>query len=173
MVHSHTLFTLLQVLAVAVATYYFAALIQTTLHVFLGHDRRGGIFFRAHLGNHHALYSRVFTTKNYVDEDESLTVYYLLPTALFSALAFWLLPLAFAVTVLGGFLFSFTAHVYVHVQYHLEDSSLDRLPWFRRRKHLHKLHHEQPNRNFGVLEFVWDRFLGTYTEHSIAERRYE
>jgi sterol desaturase/sphingolipid hydroxylase (fatty acid hydroxylase superfamily) len=159
-----------EVLAVALGTYYLAALIQTVLHQALGHHRQGGKFFRAHLGNHHAIYSRIFTTKSYIDEDESLTVYYLAPVAICSALAFWLLPLPFAVTVLSAFLFSFTAHVYVHVQYHLEDSVLERSRWFRRRRYLHQLHHEQPNRNFGVMEFFWDRLLGTYTSTSIAAR---
>jgi sterol desaturase/sphingolipid hydroxylase (fatty acid hydroxylase superfamily) len=161
---------LIELSTVAVSTYYLAALVQMVLHMTLGHKRQGGPFFRAHLGNHHAIYNRIFTSKSYIDEDESLTVYYLSPIVICSALGFWLLPMAFALTVLGSFFFSFAAHVYVHVQYHLEDSVLERFKWFRQRKYLHQLHHEQPNRNFGVMEFIWDRVLGTYTSTSIASR---
>lgn len=154
----------------AVGTHYFATLIQTLLHRAVGHRRAGGRLCRAHMLNHHAIYRRTYTAPAYLDEEQSLTVYYLSPIAACTALAFWLLSPLFAVTVLAAFLLSMAAHAYVHVQYHLDGSTLARFSWFRRRQRLHQLHHEQPNRNFGVLEFFWDRLLGTYTSQSIAKR---
>jgi len=150
-----------------VVTHYLACFIQTVLHARLGHHRSGGHFFRAHLRNHHAIYSRVFTAVRYVGEDQSLTAYYLMPIGLCSAVAFWLLPTALAATVVAAFLASLGLHVYLHVQYHLDHSILDSFRWFRRRQRLHRVHHEQPNRNFGVVEFFWDRVLGTYSEEEI------
>lgn len=161
---------ILALASVALGTHYFATLIQTLLHRAVGHRRAGGRLCRAHMLNHHAIYRRIFTAPTYLDEEQSLTVYYLLPILACTALAFCLLPPPFAVTVLATFLLSMAAHAFVHVQYHLEGSALARFGWFRRRQRLHHLHHEQPSRNFGVLEFFWDRLLGTFTNRSVAKR---
>ena len=162
------LFQIFKFAAAVVITHYLACLIQTVLHAQLGHHRAGGSMFRTHLRNHHAIYSRVFTAAHYIDEDQSLTAYYLLPITICAALAFWLLPLALALTVIATFLVSLAMHVYLHVEYHLENSVWNNYGWFRRRQRLHRIHHELPNRNFGVIEFVWDRVLGTYSEEELA-----
>jgi sterol desaturase/sphingolipid hydroxylase (fatty acid hydroxylase superfamily) len=57
---------------------------------------------------------------------------------------------------------SFYAHVYVDKQYHVAGSWLGRLSWFRRRQQLHFVHHQHANCNFAVIDFFWDRLLGTY-----------
>jgi sterol desaturase/sphingolipid hydroxylase (fatty acid hydroxylase superfamily) len=154
--------------AAVIGTHYFACLIQMVLHARLGHRRSGGTMFRAHLRNHHAIYSSLFTAPAYIQEDESLTVFYLAPIAACALLAFGLLPRVLAIVVTTSFLVSLAAHVFLHVQYHLESSALRRFQWFRSRQNLHRLHHEQPNKNFGVVEFVWDRLLGTYTDEDFA-----
>jgi sterol desaturase/sphingolipid hydroxylase (fatty acid hydroxylase superfamily) len=162
---------LFELVAVAIGTYYAACFIQTVLHAQLGHDRRGGHVFRTHIRQHHAIYSDVFTSSEYLEEDESLTPLYLLPIVVVTALAFWILPLLLASTVLAVFMFSLWLHAYVHVQFHLEHSALSRFEWFRRRQQLHRIHHEIPNTNFGVLDFVCDRLLGTYREDLPAAQR--
>jgi sterol desaturase/sphingolipid hydroxylase (fatty acid hydroxylase superfamily) len=57
---------------------------------------------------------------------------------------------------------SFYAHVILDRAYHLEGSWLLRFAWFRRKQALHFIHHRHANVNFAVIEFFWDRLLGTY-----------
>jgi sterol desaturase/sphingolipid hydroxylase (fatty acid hydroxylase superfamily) len=52
---------------------------------------------------------------------------------------------------------------------------LGRFSWFRRKQQLHFIHHRHGNYNFAVIDFFWDRLLGTYrrveSETSVASRR--
>ena len=57
---------------------------------------------------------------------------------------------------------SFYAHVYFDKAYHVEGSRLERFAWFRRKQQLHFVHHLHANTNFAVIDFFWDRLLGTY-----------
>jgi hypothetical protein len=57
---------------------------------------------------------------------------------------------------------SFYAHVLFDKEYHVEESRLQRLAWFRRKQELHFVHHRHANSNFAVIHFFWDRILGTY-----------
>ncbi|HQT80009.1 MAG TPA: hypothetical protein PLD10_23455, partial [Rhodopila sp.] len=57
---------------------------------------------------------------------------------------------------------SFYAHVFFDVEYHVEGSWLGGFAWFRRMRDLHFVHHRHANCNFAVIDFFWDRVLGTY-----------
>ncbi len=63
---------------------------------------------------------------------------------------------------------SFCLHVYLDKQYHAEGSCLTRLAWFRRKQQLHFVHHLHANTNFAVIDFFWDRLLGTYRSPDTA-----
>ena len=54
------------------------------------------------------------------------------------------------------------AHVFIDKEYHVEGSPLERFAWFRRKRQLHFAHHLHANSNFAVIDFFWDRMLGTY-----------
>ena len=57
---------------------------------------------------------------------------------------------------------SFSAHVYLDKQYHTDGSILARFAWFRRKQQLHFVHHLHGDSNFAVIDFFWDRVLGTF-----------
>lgn len=152
-----------------VATHYLACFIQMFLHASLGHNRRASFMFREHIRNHHSNYSEIYTTPRYIDEETSLTLYYLIPVTGCIILAFLLLPFSLAITVMATLLASLVLYVYFHVQYHLDYSWWQRFAWFRRRQFLHRIHHERPDKNFGVLDSMWDRLLGTFSDEEIAE----
>jgi sterol desaturase/sphingolipid hydroxylase (fatty acid hydroxylase superfamily) len=57
---------------------------------------------------------------------------------------------------------SFCGHYYIDNQYHVAGSWLGRFSWFRRKQQLHFIHHRHGNCNFAVIDFFWDRLLGTY-----------
>jgi sterol desaturase/sphingolipid hydroxylase (fatty acid hydroxylase superfamily) len=152
-----------------VTAHYLACFIQMFLHASLGHNRRAGFIFREHIRNHHANYSEIYTTARYVDEKISLTLYYFIPLTGCAILAFLLLPFSLAIAVMVSLLASLTLHVYFHVQYHLDYSLWQRFAWFRHRQFLHRIHHEHPDKNFGVLDSMWDRLLGTYADEEIND----
>ncbi len=146
-----------------IITHYVASFVQASLHCFVGHRKIGGVFRKNHLRYHHAIYSRnVMASDKYIDEEKSLTVYYVIPAALLGSVSYVLLPLGIFLVHISSLTFSFYAHVYVHVQYHLKDPWLKRFDWFRRKQQLHILHHKNGSKNFAVLEFFWDRVFGTF-----------
>jgi sterol desaturase/sphingolipid hydroxylase (fatty acid hydroxylase superfamily) len=51
---------------------------------------------------------------------------------------------------------------YIDNQYHIVESWLGRFYWFRRKQQLHFIHHCDKTYNFAVIDFFWDRLLGTY-----------
>ncbi|HEY6433442.1 MAG TPA: hypothetical protein VIZ17_15795, partial [Acetobacteraceae bacterium] len=57
---------------------------------------------------------------------------------------------------------SFYAHVYLDKEYHVQEPTLARFAWFRRKQQLHFVHHLHADSNFAVIDFFWDRLLGTY-----------
>jgi sterol desaturase/sphingolipid hydroxylase (fatty acid hydroxylase superfamily) len=57
---------------------------------------------------------------------------------------------------------SFCGHYYIDSQYHVAGSWLGRFSSFSRKQQLHFIHHRHGNCNFAVIDFFWDRLLGTY-----------
>lgn len=140
-----------------------ASLAQNQLHRWLGHTVIGGALRRIHVGSHHALYpSSHMVARRYEESEASLTALYLLPAGALASLFFWLLPVALAAGVTLGLGASFAAHVYLHEHYHLSGSWLRRYAWFRRRRLLHAIHHRDGTKNFGLIDFFWDRLFGTF-----------
>jgi sterol desaturase/sphingolipid hydroxylase (fatty acid hydroxylase superfamily) len=41
-------------------------------------------------------------------------------------------------------------------------SGLQWFAWLRRKQELHFVHHRHADSNFAVIDFFWDRILGTY-----------
>jgi len=86
----------------------------------------------------------------------------LIPTLLLGAGLYFLLPLGLFLAMVLASAASFAAHVYFDKVYHVSGSRLERFAWFRRKQQLHFVHHVHANTNFAVIDFFWDRLLGTY-----------
>ena len=86
-------------------------------------------------------------------------------------LSYLFLRLDLFMVQLAAMSLSFYGHVYIDKQYHVAGSWLGRFSWFRRRQQLHFLHHRHANYNFAVIDFFWDRLLGTY--RTSLPRRFE
>jgi sterol desaturase/sphingolipid hydroxylase (fatty acid hydroxylase superfamily) len=146
-----------------IGTHLVISCSQTLLHYWLGHRRLGGLFFRNHVNFHHRFYARGhLASATYQDKAGNNTPFFLIPTILAAVAAFFVLPLALflAMTLAAGT--SFYAHVYFDKAYHVEGSLLQRFGWFRHMQQLHFVHHLHANSNFAVIDFFWDRLLGTY-----------
>jgi sterol desaturase/sphingolipid hydroxylase (fatty acid hydroxylase superfamily) len=149
--------------ATAVVAHLLISLGQTLFHRHLGHSRLGGRFFKNHIQFHHAHYAgdHVVST-HYLDNGDNNTLFFLMPVAVVVGLSYFFLRLDLLVVQLAVMLLSFCAHYYIDNQYHVAGSWLDRFSWFRRNQQLHFVHHRHGNRNFAVIDFFWDRLLGTY-----------
>ena len=149
----------------AVGTHLVMSCGQTLMHYFLGHRRIGGILFHNHINYHHARYARGHLTST-VPEDGAgnNTPYFYIPVLLAGAVAYFVLPLDLFMAMTVGAAVSFYLHVWFDNAYHAEGSYLERFAWFRRKQQLHFVHHLHANANFAVIDFFWDRALGTYRE---------
>jgi sterol desaturase/sphingolipid hydroxylase (fatty acid hydroxylase superfamily) len=149
--------------ATAVGTHLAVSFSQTFLHYRLAHRPLGGKFFRDHMNFHHTYYSRDhLVSKIYMSEDGNLTPFFLIPSAALGVGAYFLLPFAFFVVLVVSCAASFYAHVFFDKEYHVEGSKFLRFAWFRRKQQLHFVHHRHANTNFAVIDFFWDRVLGTF-----------
>jgi sterol desaturase/sphingolipid hydroxylase (fatty acid hydroxylase superfamily) len=147
----------------AVGTHLVLSSGQTLFHYGLGHHRLGGIFYRNHIRFHHTHYAKGhLVSSTYRGNDGNNTPYFLIPTVLVAGTMYLVLPLTLFVVMIAASAVSFGAHVFLDKQYHAERPRLARFAWFRRRQQLHFVHHLHENSNFAVIDFFWDRILGTY-----------
>jgi sterol desaturase/sphingolipid hydroxylase (fatty acid hydroxylase superfamily) len=147
----------------AICTHLVVSSSQTLFHYGLGHHRIGGIFYRNHIQFHHTHYAKGhLVSSTYRGNDGNNTPYFLIPTILVAGAMFLVLPFTLFVVMTAASAGSFGAHVYLDKQYHAEESILARFAWFRRKQQLHFVHHLHANSNFAVIDFFWDRLLGTY-----------
>ena len=152
---------LLCVLA-AVCTRLVISIGQTLFHYGLGHHQIGGIFYRNHIRFHRVHYAKGHLVSSTHRRNEgNNTPYFLIPTILVAGGLYLVLPLNLFVVTIATSAASFSAHVYLDKQYHAEGSPLARFTWFRRKQELHFVHHLHGDSNFAVMDFFWDKVLGT------------
>jgi|SRR5579864_8465477 len=148
---------------IAMISHCIVSLGQTIFHRYLGHSRLGGRFFKNHIQFHHTHYAGDHVISNrYLDNGDNNTLFFVMPVAVLVGLGYWFLRLDLLAVQLAAMSLSFYAHYYLDNQYHVEGSWLSHFPWFRRKQHLHFIHHRDANCNFAVIDFFWDRLLGTY-----------
>ena len=139
---------------------------RTLMHRWLGHHPLGARFFHNHINFHHRYYARGhLTSAVYSGTDGNNTPFFLIPTILVGGVLFFVLPLNLFVVMALASAASFYAHVFIDKEYHVEGS---RLEYFcvvlvdEPRWQLHFAHHLHASSNFAVIDFFWDRMLGTY-----------
>ena len=155
----------------AVCTHLVISIGQTLFHYGLGHHRIGGILYRNHIRFHHTHYAKGhLVSSTYRGNEGNNTPYLLIPTILVAGGMYLVLPLNLFVVTITASVVSFSAHVYLDKQYHTEGSILARFAWFRRKQQLHFVHHLHGDSNFAVIDFFWDRVLGTFRSPDTAPR---
>lgn len=164
--------TISWMLAGLLVGHILASFLQTILHRVLGHSPIGAWLQSLHIGEHHSLYSgEQLRMPSYHDDEKSLTLFYLIPAGMLVALFCWLMPAALAAGASAGVLLSYWAHSFLHTQFHLTHSRLERVPGFRQLRALHMVHHRQHNRNFAVIDLYWDRLMGTFSPSVKVDRQ--
>ena len=151
------------VLVTAAATHLLVSFSQTVMHRALGHRPLGGRLFRNHIRFHHVYYSKDhLVSPTYLGAEGNNTPFFAIPAVLVAVCAYLVLPLYLAIAMAVTCAASFYAHVFFDKEYHVEGSRFKRFAWFRRKQALHFVHHHHANTNFAVIDFFWDRVLGTY-----------
>ena len=147
----------------ATSTHLVMSLGQTLFHRHLGHRSLGGIFCRNHVHFHHVHYSGDhIVSVHHGNNEGNNTPFFLIPTVLVVGLSYLIMRFDLFVVQLAAMSLSFYGHVYLDKQYHLAGSWLDRFSWFKRKQQLHFIHHRHADCNFAVIDYFWDRLLGTY-----------
>ena len=109
-------------------------------------------------------------SSTYRGDEGNNTPYFLIPTVFAAAGISFALPFDLFLMAAVASTASFYAHVYLDKEYHVEGSKLARFAWFRRKQQLPFVHHLYANCNFAVIDFFWDRVLGTYRNPDIDGR---
>jgi len=155
-------------LVTAVATHSVMSFVQTVMHYKLGHHPIGGRFFRNHISVHHIYYSKhQLVSATYLNDKANNTPFFLIPICLVGVFTYLILPTEIFLTEIVASAASFYAHIFFDKEYHVEGSRLQRFAWFRHMQELHFVHHRYDNCNFAVIDFYWDRALGTYRRPDI------
>jgi hypothetical protein len=150
-------------LLTAVSTHLVMSFGQTLMHCKLGHHPMGGRFFRNHINFHHTYYSEgKLVSGKYLAEDGNNTPFFVPLCLLVGMCTYFILPFDLFVVQVMVCVASFYAHVFFDKEYHVEGSRLRRFAWFRRMQALHFAHHRHADCNFAVIDFFWDRMIGTY-----------
>ena len=152
-----------------VVTYYVMAIMQTLLHRAFGHRNIVRRIFAGHSLGHHRDYRKdALLSDRYIDSEVSVVSYYGIPVVIFGMAVL----IGGNLVVFGGYCagaaLAFWLHYYLHEQYHLSGSRLERFAWFRRKRELHFVHHRYVRRNYAIVEFWIDRLAGTLQESSSA-----
>ena len=146
-------------------THHAASIIQLSLHRVLGHRKKCGYISRIHAHEHHGIYSKdLLVSESYLDEAQSVDYFYAIPIVLLATCVFLITRRDIFLVHIATLGLSTFAHLYLHVQYHLRNTWLKRYQWFKRKQRLHLLHHRDMTRNYAVIEFFWDRVLGTFED---------
>jgi sterol desaturase/sphingolipid hydroxylase (fatty acid hydroxylase superfamily) len=99
-----------------------------------------------------------------------ITYAFLIPIVIVSSVAYRIFPLEFFIAVVSGSAASYLLQIYLHTHYHLSESWLLRYPWFRQLKELHRIHHIYPDKNYGLINFYFDRVSGNFLKGKSIER---
>jgi hypothetical protein len=166
----------LHLAATCLGTFKAVTFAQAILHRWIGHGRLIRSIHERHIRSHHSLFKgRQFDAPTYTMEEKSVSHTYFPVAAAMGTFSYWLLPLDLAVVSLLSLVVTIGTHIYLHEHFHLTGSWLLRFSWFRRLKELHKVHHAAPRKNFGIIDYSWDRLFGTFSpakrDHVIQETR--
>jgi len=145
------------------AVFETACLIQAMLHRLVGHGSLLSWLGQIHLGSHHAFYTpRHYESTSYNVHEEGLGYTFLPIAAGAMVSAYFLLPGLLVAAVCLALIAVFWAHDYVHKHFHIKNSWMLRYGWFRKKKEIHRIHHVNAGKNYGVLTTLWDRLTGTF-----------
>jgi AcrR family transcriptional regulator len=138
--------------------------LEYVIHRWLGHERRflrrrWNLFAREHV-RHHSVGDYFAPARK-----KAVLVLIVTPTiaALLSLVAGWTLSLAYALGLIGFYLYYEWLHLHLHT--HAPSTAYGR--WARKNHFFHHFH--DPSKNHGVTSGLWDRVFGTHVTPQVVE----
>jgi hypothetical protein len=163
------LFTAAAAPFVAAVTYYLTALVQTVFHRWFGHQPRVETIHHNHVTGHHATYSGGhLLSESWEASERHVLWYYAFPLLPVAAGASLLLPFALFLVHIASVAASVWVHLWLHRQYHLRETWLNRYAWFRCKQRLHFVHHRHATSNYAIIEYRLDRLMGTFSDRPVT-----
>lgn len=136
------------------------------------HKEWMGRLHRSHMAHHEQHYpSHDFSSDVYREagkDNTTWTFVVLGSPIILTPIVLWCLHVVDGATMLSmlsgvglvGFL-----NIYVHDWLHLNVHATHRISHVRRLIAIHRVHHEDMGKNFGIYSFVWDRICGTFSKN--------
>lgn len=136
------------------------------------HQEWSGMFYKAHMNHHTIQYPpEDFTSDTYRSAGKDNTLWYFVLAFLpimamvvashfFLGVSVWTCACILASMIGTGLL-----HDYMHDAFHLNKTVWKYLPGFERLRELHKIHHIDQSKNFGIFNFSLDKLFKTYKDN--------
>lgn len=152
------------------------AIVGTSLFGYLVHRALHkpwmGVFHTKHMTHHETLYPAedFYSEGTYRSAGKDSTTWTFLLLGLPLVAAPFLAAHVGAVSLTTGFvllaevLLMGWLHDFIHDRLHIKDHVLQMVPLFSRWAELHRSHHVDMSKNFGIFSFVWDRVFGTFRQ---------
>ncbi len=160
------IFTILTIAASAAATTFLG---YWTHRLF--HKSISGPFYNAHMSHHTVQYPPGdFTSDEYRSAGKNNTLWYFAlafsPLMIMIVLSHFLFGVS--IWTCGCILASMIAtgylHDYMHDGFHLNKSFWQYMPGFHRLQELHRIHHDDMTKNYGIFSFALDKLFSTYQD---------
>lgn len=166
-IFEHLIMEVLRLLLVIVLTYYFSTFIGYQIHKWI-HQSRSGFLNIAHLNHHRKQYPPGnLTSDTYRSAGRDNTTFLFLPFILIIIGILWtgyyfnIVSLFYALLISVEIVIISLIHDVLHNSFHLNRSLWHRYPGFSRLKSKHFLHHWNMRKNYGIIDFTWDKILNT------------
>jgi len=133
------------------------------------HQKWAGPFHRAHMEHHVELYppgnmtsERYRTARWYHRGPLLFTPPFFVIVGILTLLA-WIVEISLWNVVVPAIVFVLSGYIndVTHDSFHLRKHWAQRLPFYRRIRRAHFLHHNDMGKNYGILSFEWDVVFGT------------
>ncbi len=150
-----------------VASGFFGYWIHRALH-----QPWTGPFYRAHMQHHLELYppgnltSETYRKAHWYNRGPFLFTPPFIAIVGALALAAWLAGVSLWNVAIPAVVFIGFGYLNdrAHDSFHLRRHWLQRVPFYRRIRRVHFLHHADMTKNFGIVSFEWDHAFGTASE---------
>jgi Fatty acid hydroxylase superfamily len=148
-------------------TYYLVAIIQTIFHRWFGHKKRIDRIYHNHAIGHHSKYPpKDLISNHWRPSERHVLWYYAVPLVPLLSVVIMFASLMVILGFIAGVIVSIGWHIYLHKQYHLQNSYWERFDWFLKKRTLHFQHHRKVKTNYAIVEFWIDDLMGTRFEPS-------
>ncbi len=153
----------MRILLAFVFGFFFTEAVGYLIHRLL-HSRWSGALHRSHMNHHLTQYPPDdYLSETYRQAGTDNTAYrFVVAGVILAGLALWLTPLWLALPIMINMAAIGFVNSYVHDATHISNHWLESFPHFWYLRELHRVHHIEMGKNFGIVTFFTDRIARTF-----------